>query len=382
MPATAVITARPPVTYDAEYHLGLIAEDSSGDTRAYNTATLNTALEGMHRNGNVTLAHGGVGPLMRPISFTAKNFHFNAPIITPTRLGGGLIGSPSWGPIGTNSQFQSGSSVGGLRTRLTFTGNNSQGYAAIRVRGGGFVIENLDIMASAAGDNDIPTSCIEIEARANPETNYNIIRNCSLTGSVAGIEASYTFLNDSNELEVAEGGGAHGVVDNVSFTNLDYFFVSGNANARHWHFNNIVGSETTAKETTVFKLTRGGAITANGVKLGISKATLFDVENYSRSSQRLVCDNLYWDERTTGSHYLSLFKYSGSTGDASSKHWMARVTGMIDNTPSSPTYDTSKFIQVSALALNFPLDDLLFDISNLPLDHFRLVGNGPWVRPE
>ena len=77
--------------YDAEQHIGLVAENATENVAAANTLKLNGALAAMHAQGSFDFARGPRGPVRLPIVFAAKSFFFKGELQTSVKVGSGAL---------------------------------------------------------------------------------------------------------------------------------------------------------------------------------------------------------------------------------------------------------------------------------------------------
>jgi hypothetical protein len=374
--ASATLTFRPPIFYDAEFHIGLQAEDSSLSVATANTRILNEALAAMWMGGLFTFARGEPGPVLYPIAFAPREFFFLGGLQTSPRCGGALCGDLGWADQQATSQYVDG--TGGLAARLTRI-DGEAGGPFFRLRGGNFTLDGLGLKGQPQAEADYTGTAspalVEIEDRPGP-SGAHVIRNCALAGGTRGIHVLAGYYDDSAVLVPHSGSLRPSCVERVQFANLEQFYYCENAAATNWRFTSLVGSADDPA-TTVFDLVRGSVI-ANHVTLPAAQTELFRVHEFDRQNQRLTCDNLHWSEHNGSGDYLSLFRYAGTATDAAALHWSVRVRGSIDN-DLEPTYDTTKLIQIAATAAGFPLDDLRFDIAQLPPNGFQQ--SGEWFIP-
>lgn len=374
--ASATLTFRPPLLYDAEFHIGLQADDSSLSVATANTRILNEALAAMWLGGLFAFARGEPGPVLYPITFAPKEFFFLGGLQTSPRCGGGLCGLPGWASQQATSQYTTG--TGGLTARLTRI-DGEAGGPFFRLRGGNFLLAGLDLKGQSRAEDaytgTASPALVEIEDRPGPSGGH-AIRDCALAGGTRGIHVLPGYYDDNNVLVPHSGSLQTSCVERVQFAQLAQFYYCENAAATNWRFAALAGAADDPV-TTVFDLVRGSVV-ADGVTLPAAQAELFRVHEFDRRNQRLVCDNLHWSEHHAAGDYLALFHYAGVATDAHNLRWSVRVRGSIDNVVE-PTYDTTKLIQIAATAADFPLDDLCFDVAQLPPNGFQR--SGEWFLP-
>ena len=78
--------------YDAESDLGLVPYDPDPEVAEQNAEQLNAALAAQWRGGEFQFRDGTQGPILQPITFSAKTFYFAGEIRTTRRGGHTLIG--------------------------------------------------------------------------------------------------------------------------------------------------------------------------------------------------------------------------------------------------------------------------------------------------
>lgn len=431
----------PHLTYDAEYHIGLVPDNPAKALQ--NTVYLNLALAAMHKNGGYNFSNGAPGPVLKRISFSAKNFYFQGTIQTAAKVGsGGLIGSG--GRVYLYGEDQYAGSTGGMRTNLIrIDGEN--GGAVIRLRGEGFTIQDLCIQGrkySTENGSTGPTEGtatpigIEIEGRVSIATGSHIIRNCLIAACTHGIACragyhdsgttlTYAGIDGLKDLHKDENHGEAGVVENVTFYNCSYCFTSENVQSVIWNFRAIRVGYLGTGATTVFNIIRGGDILVDGLELLMRDVVVLSVHrdatawpayqtagtwyfkdtdlacpgnnpdphDYSPYTATFELTGLKYDGYSgNGTNYLTLFKFQGPNYidaiDMQSMKWMVRMTGRIAHPPvpqwgGSPDYDYTRLIEIndSGNIYHVPRTSLLFDIMNLPTTNFTLLGSGPWYYP-
>lgn len=96
--------------YDAEYHIGLVADDASDATATANRVKLNAAMAAAWPGGSYAFSHGTPGPILKPITFAGKNFYFKGRLQTGLHTGLMLIGT------GAGTVLGQGDAQAGQRT--------------------------------------------------------------------------------------------------------------------------------------------------------------------------------------------------------------------------------------------------------------------------
>lgn len=381
---------------DAEHDVGLVANDSSDRVAARNTVRLNAALNNQRTSGAFRALDGKTSPVVYPIQFSAKQFFFADPVVTPVRIGGAMFGSggrsyPMVAPLYDID------SVGGAVTRLTWI-DGAPDSTCIRLRGCGFTIGNIQIngrpydadqgAGEGPGSGTKAHAGIEIEGRGSPvATGGHAITNCLISDCTNGVLARAGYYNDAGVFVSDENHADTSTVSNTIFYSNVSCFRSESQQALDWRFYNMAVScwgGAGQVPTTVFDFFRGGNVQAYGVTLLHPQATLLSVDNYSPWANRFDIHGVYRDRYASNAeYYLTLFKYAGEgfptaeyLGDSSFLDWSVRVTGNLPQTGGE--YDTSRLIDITPGSVNFPLDDLLFDVKRMPTDDFESVGGGYW----
>jgi hypothetical protein len=358
--------------YNAELQIGLVADNASESIATANTVRLTHALNAMWAGGIFTFADGSTGPVLKQIRFPAKSFFFKGTIETSARIGGALVGAGR-GYEMSEEHFGPNGVLGGATSRLIrIDGEN--GGAVLRLRGSGFLVQGLELFGrrwitkSKATGTKTP-SLIEVEGRLRQPTGRHIIRDCGLYEGSVGIRTLKGYYDNGSLME-DENHADNSSVENVEFFAVDSCFRSENQQAVNWTFRNIVDNERGGGESVVFDIARGGNIYADGVYLNHNKVTLIKVRDFSPNNNRIEVRGIRWDTCNAPTDYLTLFQYAGKPfPDSRGLRWSVRISGHIANTPT-PTYDTSKLIQIPIGAVGFPKGDLQFDVTNLPPSGF------------
>lgn len=373
----------PAYEYDGESDIGLVAD--SPVAAATNTERLTGALNAQWRGGKFKFANGSIGPVLYPIRVAAKEFYFAGTIESSTRIGGALAGFGSRGyPIISGHFNPPGGTLGGAVTRFTRV-DGDKGGPMLRLRGAGFTMSGIEFRGRPYvkdnGTGMVPAGGtpagvgIEVEGRTTPSSGKHILRDCVISDCQVGICALGGYYQDG-KFVADENHADLGAVENVWFWGCNSCFRSENQQAVPWNFHNILVSGI--DNTTIFDIVRGGDIVCEGMYLGHKKATLFKVRDFSPNNNRLVCQNLQWDNASGKDYYITLFKYDGPLSPPPKwLRWSVRVTGHFSN--QNANFDTSKLIVAPS---KMPVDDLLFDIALLPEEFFVKVGEGPWMRPK
>jgi hypothetical protein len=376
-------------SYDAELHLGIVANDSTDATAAANTVKLSGALNAMWLGGTFTFADGTVGPILKPITFAGKGYHFKNTIPTSTRIGTQIYGVGK-GYEASIAAYATDGFQGGSVTRFYKT-NPEDGKPLLRVRGpcchiAGIEFFGAEFVLGGAGSvtGTKATSLIEIEARPFVTCGRNLIENCGLyeaqtgIGILAGYYSGTTFISYENNADQT-------VVNNIECSALNSCFRCNNNQATWWNFHNIIVNDFGyGEETVIFDWNRGGNLNVMNVQMTHQKITLLKVKDAGApNGNRININNVEWDHSTSDPlSYLTLFCYTGAnTSDGSNLKWAVRVNGHMNN--PSTIYNTGMLIRIPTGVINFPKTDILFDITNLPTGGgYFTTSYGPWKYPS
>lgn len=377
---SVAVTRNFQLEYNAEYHIGLIADDHSTDAKTSNSLRLNAALNASHALGVFNFFRGPVttGAVNRFIKFPPKAFYFNDTITFPARIGGALIGAGG-------SSYEKGdvdferypTAIGGLRTRLIFDNPTlDEDVPFFSLPGTGFGFTGMDFYGARCELENTPVgvravACMRVEGKSSPPSGRHFWRDCGFFQAKYGIQATAgyyengSFIPDENHADQC-------LVDNCEFSTVDSCFRSENIQAVGWRFHKIIiGRLGAPGPITVFDIERGGTLSASLVEMVNSQITLFRVSYYSQNSARLNAHDILWD-RFNGDVediYCTLFKYDGPDFGGPNNNaylqWSVRVDGSFPGFASDvPYYDISRLIEVPGNG--FPVNDLLFDIKSLP----------------
>lgn len=383
--------------YDAEADIGLVANNPEPAVASRNTELLSAALEAQWAGGKFKFAHAPVGPVLYPISCSAKQFFFAGTINTSKRIGGSLFGGGGRAYIMMEGEYSFAGRVGGAVTRFTRI-DGEKGGPVFRLRGSGFILDRITMMGrrwpGGTDKNFVGTrteACIEVEGRgATVATGGHTISNCLLAEAKYGIRTLAGYYDDAGRFVPDENHADQCVVQSVSFAGVESCFRSENQQSLGWSFRDIHADQSEGGgEMVIFDIVRGGNIMASNVLLNHSQITLFKVQDYSHNNQRLTCDGFKFDGSYIPGAYLTLFHYNGKVdlnSDISWMKWSLRVTGhapTFDGAGPKGTYDIAKLIRTddSAAKVGISKRDLLFDVTGMPLGNFEPAG-GPWVRPK
>lgn len=385
---TAAVNYNLPHEYNAEYHFGFVPYDYSVSTARQNTALYNEILNQSWVGGGYRFRRGTVtrGPVERPVRFPPKVFYFTPTIELPTRLGGAMLGHPGGASyLLGDDQFAPTAAgfTGGLRTR--FVCINGETGPLIRYRGASYEIGNIDFFGRRAPDENTfigirSLAAIQMEGRAGPPpTGRGHIHDCSFNEFTYGIQTipGYydelgLFVDDVNHADLTS-------VHRCEVTRCNTFFRSENAQSSDWHFDTISPNVLIGGEMTLFDYQRGGSLSAFNIQGNHHKLTILNVhgDGYTHHTQRFNIQDIKWDNFPSddGSSFITYFKYEGPTAQPFMKY-TCRFTGSIPHSDTDPsTYDSSKLIIPNGV----PTDDILFDVSRLPIAGFTAPNPpNPW----
>lgn len=389
--AIAVISTRPPVMYDAEYHIGLVPWENTALVREANTEILNSALDNMHYNGNFEFAHGEPGPVLYSINCPGKTYYFKPPIKTGTKIGGSIFGTGGSTYIMLDGQFTWGPGLGGMKTRFIGINDNGDEEPLLRVRCNGFEINGIDLYGGQLIDWDSDPqkaiACIQVEGRISNVCGQVKIVNCGIFESTYGIQTIPGYYDDNNVFQSDENHSDNSIVDGCVFANVNSCFRSENLQGLNWDFRNIIiggAGNHQPKKTIVFDMETSGFILANRVIINYAPIVLIRVNSYSPHVCNMEVSGVYTDRDSTPkrSDYWTLFSYEG-TGYyevPGTNPWRVRIQGGFGDYNFS-RWDTSRLIYSnpnSPLALD--LSDIYVDMLNLPTDCLTLAGEGPFYK--
>lgn len=375
-------------SFDAEQHIGLVPGDSSFLVAEGNTKRLSAALQAMWFGGWFRFTDGSEGPILKPICCAGKTFFFRGTIETNIRIGGVLRGAGIGYEMSDAGYLDERAPQGGMITR--FVKIDPENGPFVRLRGAAFTLEGIEFYGRRllVGDARAATgpktkTLIEVEGRTSPVcTGYHQLRNIALNEAECGIRAMAGYYRDG-QFVPSEDHADQTSVDRLHCSALDCVYRSENHQAVFWNFRNIIVNDFGyGTETIVFDIHRGGNLNAENIQMNYSRITLLRVnECPAPNANRINIHNIEWDHSaTTGDNFLTLFKYIGpAEADASSRRWSVRMSGHMNN-PHLP-YDRDRLIVIPVGAKNFPKDDLLFDIHNLPNKGFSTVSI-PWMKPN
>jgi hypothetical protein len=405
-------------SFCAERHIGLVPENPTSNVAAANQAKLNAALAAQWAGGNFRIVGGTSGPILRPISFPAREYYFEGPIKTSKKMGGGMFGSMRCRGYSLASGASYVDSIGGALTKCTrIDGEN--GGSILRLRGTGFTVEGIEfkgrrydydptgggpdgVGSLPAGTTATPSG-IEVEARGTiygPASGRHVIRNCTITDCTYGIRCLcgfYTDLDNGDEPSWREGNIEHGhpttnpgffenedhadngIVENVLFYRVPTIFRCENQQAAIWRLKDL---DLNAETITLLDIIRGGNVWVDGISGNCVNLTLLQVKDYSQHTSLITMRNVKWDHIPTPSAYFTLFKYIGpDTYNISGLKWHVRIEGQGNNLEEG-SWDPTKLIEVSssARANNFCFDDILIDMAGgIPESGFTKMGR--WLVP-
>ncbi len=356
--------------YDAEAHIGLVADDPTPAIARQNARRLTAALNAQWSGGKFQFIDGTTGPVLRPICCAAKEFFFAGPINTSTRIGGALLGFPSRSYIMSSDHYGPGGTLGGAVTRFTDTDAGD----LIVLRGAGFTLANFDLKGrpwpTAAGPTGTPSDAlVVIEGRSDNSSGKHSLRQLALNDARFGIRVLPGYYDRDGQLvPLGDGRGAHGdetVCEQLNTANLASVFRCENEQAIGWSFRDVTVGGSKAFQPIVFDLERGGALRADNVLLNQPTITLLRAGNYSGNTARIVIENIWWDNFNEPTDYCRLFFYDGPAIDMS---WAAgfdlRFSGSFGRDPR--TWDTAKLVTIAAGVTGLNTSRHKFDVTNLP----------------
>ncbi len=361
-----------PSTYDAEYHLGLVADDPSAASE--NVSRFNDACEAMWHNGSYPFEGGlAPGPILKPIQFSAKEFFFDDTLIGSRRLGSRIFGSGGRS-YGLPAEFYTNSDgYGGAITRFTRT-TGETGTSMMRVRGSGMAIENISfrgrVFSSGSGAPDDPGSlptgqtntsiCLEIEPYPSPSSSAYMIRDCSFDDFDIGICCRRFYYNGDGSTTDREDNADTSYVSGCIFNRCGTVFRSENVNSMCWRFSD---TSLNGLDMLVLDVDRGGMYVMDGLWCQIYRdLTLLKVAEYSQNNAYITINNFRWDHLVLDPlGKFCAFKYAGPTDAVWFRHWTVRIQGLLGN-PFSGMWDMSKVIDMPATDDAFPYEDILLDI--------------------
>lgn len=399
--------------YDAEYHIGLIADSTNAAIVRQNVTRWNAANEAMHTNGNFAFPHGiTAGPVLKPIRFAAKEFFTAGTVIFPPRAGGAVYGAGGRSYELPSDQFTSPTGMGGARTQITRVDGDKTTNgktSVIRLCGSGVKFEGFSVFGrryamdntgegpdgplqagSSVGVGTRTPACIDIEGRISMVTGMHIIRDCLIAEGINGIRMLAGYYNSSGVFVPDENHGESGIVDSTMFSGCDSCIRSENQQAVVWLFNNIQAfgfGGAGLNPMTIFNCLRGGNFEAHAVSALHPMITILDVTDYSPFTASFEISGVKWDHVPGLTHYCTLFKYSGPVYDdmRTNSNWRVRMQGHLAAYPEGTDTDITKVIQIpdSASTYGVRREDLLFDFKYLPIeDQFDILGDGPWYTPK
>ncbi|MEX2316325.1 MAG: hypothetical protein WD669_04175 [Pirellulales bacterium] len=381
--------------YDAEYHIGLVADNPSDDIAQANADKLNLAMAQMWPGGTFDFAHGAPGPVIYPIHFAAKRFYFKGKLQTGLRSGGELAGAGGGSAIG-NGEFNPLGN-GGQQTqfvRIDPPDPEEPEYEpaddfVFLLRNNGTTLRNIFFYGRRLTGNinsgtGLRTGCgIGMEARNTQSTGKHVITNCGVVDCITAIHFLSSYYNEDGTYHAP--GDAH--ADNTTWIDFrssgcDVGILSENDQAVWHRFLGISGLGTTSGGT-VLKVVAGGLWKFDFLSIGIN-STLLEVadgdvtnsysQNTSRFDIHFVRDgfaNLDSDpetpgvQPTPGRQRVTLFRYAG-TLPADHKKWDVRITGNIAGSQAEFNSDPTTWVDLSGLTQRRTGANIYFDINNLP----------------
>lgn len=392
---------KPMLVYDAEYHVGIRADDDSDRAAADNSARLNDLLAAGKVNGSFPFVAPDfpAGPATHDVYFDRKTYFFKNPIITPDRVGLiGILGNSgaSCYAYGQNQYSKQGSMYrGGKVTRFIWK-NAGDCRSLFQVHGHGFNIHGIQLFARPylieSGNGPIGGSCAPIG-----------IEICGGGGVASGGHSfSDMTLLDCKKAIAATRSDGEDHADNchitkVNFCDAENCLYLDNQQAVCYNINSCrVTGFGNAHDTIFVNAFRGGNIWTRGLDINVPKFTLLQTSWFSSNQcefdfQNIKFDHFEWKNASSTQWYFKPFVYDpyfepnyehsvpiGSKLDWVS--WRVRCTGQFPNferdVPVSFEFNDSK----AAVGIN--RKDLLFDVKGLPTANMTLRGDGPWWYPN
>lgn len=384
------------VGYDAERELGIVADNRTDAVALRNSRILTDVLWNQKPSGTFRFTDRSAVPVLNDIYFQAKEYYFADTIYSPPFIGGGFRSarrarSYSYPTV----HYSTAGLLGGARTRFTaIDGDDSENFLSIA--GHGFMIDGIEFR-SRPYDTDStgegPTegtrkaTCIIVEGREFPATGGHSFSNCGFIDFDTAIYAKAGYYDFDGETydDIAfvddENHGDNCEVKNCMFWNNVAGFYSDNQQAVNWNFHNprVSGYGGDGQRACTFiEVRRGGSIKITGI-LDITnlQMTLFKVYEWSPYTNSLECDYLKWDWMPSDDAYIRLFDYAGTAyPDSSFLKWRVRIGGHLPLTGNAEfdNMDISGLFRVRTGSVNFPLNNVLCDIENLPQTNMTQVG--------
>lgn len=393
--------------YDLETDIGIVAE--SPFAAKQNTQKLTAALQAQWTGGEFKLVgNRKLGPLMGDIVAGPREFFFVPGAEGMHRAGGKLRGTfgrlwplPS-GQYEMPNPQQPASTQGGLGTRFTVLVDEPTRELSFLRLYAPFQTSGIEWRAryfyfdptgeGPDGPHSLP-SVPGIRCKAAIE----------FIGGLPGPAASFLSVSDSTFCDFRSAILATGssnadniTVDRTTFFSCDSDFRSENLQTCCVSLRDIaVGYWGGAglKPVCVADVVRGGDVWIDGLSLNHPLATIFRSQEFNTNAPNFSCSKLRWDHVPMNRPgYLTIFEYAGRTDDPHSG-WMkyrVRASGSMTQGELPETFDQSRFVRISKAAghAQFPLDDILIDIAQMPKGDaqipngaFEQVGGGPWCRP-
>ncbi|MEX2316327.1 MAG: hypothetical protein WD669_04185 [Pirellulales bacterium] len=294
-PYLVLVGTRKLESFDAEFHIGLVAEDSDPEIAAENTEKLNDALDAMWPAGVFTFAHGAPGPVLLPISFAAKEFYFAGELKTATRNGGALIGGGGFGyPLGSGEFGASFPlNTGGAITRFTrIDSDESAGGALLRLRGAGFRIDRIQFNGQPlpgnihSGTGELNQYGILLEGRDSPPTGKHVIGQIGITGCSKAI-AFLAGYDDEGGFVSTETHADQSHWQDVFVHGCRTAVWSNNQQAVWHHFGKlVVGATANVEPETILDVERGGLWKIDMLAVGPFPTTVLRVKDFSPNASR------------------------------------------------------------------------------------------------
>jgi hypothetical protein len=290
-------------SFDAEYHIGLVANDAREAVAAANTARLNAALEATTAHGSFDFARGPRGPVLLPIVFAAKTFYFKGELKSAVRVGSGaLLGGGGAGyPLGDADLGPRG--LGGATTRFVRI-DPVEGGAVLRLRGAGLTLRNIELFGRRLGTNLHAgsglrsTYGIAMEGRNYPATGKHNIADVAIVDCEQAIAFLPGNANDAGELVKDEAHADESMWGRITVFNCGRAVVSTNQQASWHHFQHLKVLGGADPTDVILDVERGGTWRIDMLMVGVSNVTVLRVKDFSQNMSRFDIASLYRDHFT------------------------------------------------------------------------------------
>lgn len=401
------IYSPPPLTgYSLTEHIGVVPWDYSDEALDYNQLRLTQALEAMWSGGSFGFHKIRRGPLIWPIVCPGETFYFRCPIETNSRIGGSMFGTGGTGYIMIDDFFlPNPNTTGGMKTRFVGVNSSGEQEPVIRLNGNGFKLYGIDFYGQRYVDNGIGVgekaiACIQCGGANIPNQGRVTITECGFHQATYGVHLLPGYISYDQQVGAAvpwsttarlvteESHADHFYLDQNESFNCESTIRSENQiGGFGFLVNRLTVESVSGPETVVFDWDRGGCLNANVVTINHPQATVLQLHDFSINNAWFDINGIYWDRSGSPdqSHYLTLVKQVIPTvvngqdyyGPFDWFDWRIRMSGGLGD-PDKTRYDYTRLMDVDS---TLDTSDFLFDIKNLPLDNFDLVGSGPFVTP-